>query len=487
MHLSNVLLINPPSDSPNPVMPLGLAYLAAALEEKGIAVEVYDAWGEGGGLADIADQCWKVRPDIVGITMMSPTYGASMQVVDVVHRCCDAIIVVGGPHPSALPEQCLKDNAHIDFVVIGEGEEVLPKLVKILSDGDTDQLNGLDGVAFRMEDGSIVNNGRAPRITNLDEIPFPARHLFPVRRYKSHPPFGKRKPYMTVITSRGCSYQCTYCSKAIFGRRFRARSPENVIAEIKFLKEKFAVRELHFYDDDFTMDMKRAERICDLLIQERVSVSWSCTTRVNLVTKDLLAKMKKAGCWLICYGVESSDPEILKRVKKGYTVEQINAAFSWTRDAGIKTVGFFMLGLPGETEKTMRGTIDFSLNLAPDFVSWGITALYPGSTLYEEAVNGCFGDVNVSYSLEQDKSGGASGSPFGAGYAIVLEENFSRDELWNYAQQANRRFYLRCRYLLKMIFGIRSLSEAMHYIRGGIQVLLYSLNIKDGVGVSSYK
>lgn len=465
-----VLLINPPSNAPNPIMPLGLAYLAAALEEARIQVEVIDAWAEGYSIADIGKEVAKYEPDIVGITIMSPKYAAGMRTVDIVRQNSDAKIVVGGPHPSALPEQCLEDNQNIDFVIVGEGEKSLAELIITLSEG-TRNLSNIRGLVYRDND-KIINNGYSEYLEDLDKLPFPACHLFPLNKYKTHPPYGKKNPYMNLITNRGCPFQCTYCSKSVFGNKYRTLSPQKVIEEIRHVIIKYKVKEIHFYDDDFTINMKRAEEICDRLIKQKINISWSCTTRVDLVNENLLRKMKKAGCWLISYGVETSDPRMLEKIKKGYTIEKVKESFSITKSVGIRTVAYFMAGLPGETEETLQNTINFSLKLNPDFISWGITALYPGSNLYKTAQSGELGKMNIRYTYE-DKSWHASGSPYGDGFAIIYEESLSREKLKEYVEKANRAFYLRLSYLIRVVFKIRSFYEFIHYLRGGFNFFLW--------------
>jgi len=467
-----VLLINPPSNAINPVLPLGLAYLAAILEASQIPVDVIDAWAEGYSFEELGTEVAKRAPDIVGISMISPIYAAAMRSVDIVREYSDAKIVVGGPHPSALPEQCLEDNPNIDFVIIGEGEKPLVELVTAFSESGK-HLSAISGLAYRDNHG-IINTGHAERVSNLDDLPFPARHLFPLKKYKTHPPYGKRNPYMTLITSRGCPYHCTYCSKSVYGQKCQAMSPERVIVEIKHIIQEYSTKEIHFYDDDFTINMKRAEKICDLLIEEKIDISWSCTTRVDLVDESLLKKMKKAGCWLISYGIETADPGILKEVKKGYSIEDVKNAFSLTKSAGIRTVAYLMVGLPGETRESIKKTIDFSIKLDPDFVSWGITALYPGSALYRNAQNGKLGNIDIRYTYE-DRTWHASGSPYGDGYAIIYEENLSREELKRYVRQANREFYLRLSYLFRFVLKIRSFYELAHFSRGGLQFFLWAL------------
>lgn len=472
-----VLLINPPSQAANPILPLGLAYLAAALVERKIAVEVIDAWVEEMTPDQLGQAIARSNPDLVGVSIMSPTYAAGMRVVDLVKSSCSAMVCVGGPHPSALPEQCLEDNPNIDFVIVGEAEQTLPDLVDALSKGgDT---SAVKGIVFR-EGECIVATGQPDIIEDLDRLPFPARNLFPLEKYKTHPPYGKKNPYMTLITSRGCPFGCTYCSKSVFGNRYRTMSPSRVIDDIRHIISAYGVREIHFYDDDFTIDMERAGEICDLLISEKINISWSCTTRVDLINENLLRKMKRAGCWLVSYGVETSDPEILKKIRKGYTIEQVRQAFELTKKIGIRTVAFFMVGLPGESEESLQRTINFSLALAPDFVSWGVTALYPGSVLYDAALKGELGDINIRYTFE-DRNWHASGSPYGDGYAIIYEENISRERLAECVQRANKAFYLRPAYLVRFVFKIRSLYEFFHYLKGGVKVLSWIFSKKHPV------
>ncbi len=471
-----VLLINPPSNAPNPIMSLGLAYLAAALEAADIDTDVIDAWAEGYTIDQLGKLIKEKQPDIAGITMMSPMYASAMRTVDSVRQHSNSKIVVGGPHPSALPEQCLQDNPNIDFAVAGEGEKTLVDLVKALH-GNDKIFYSIKGLTYR-DDNRLINTGKADQIENLDDLPFPARGLFPITKYKTHPPYGKKNPYMTLITSRGCPYQCTYCSKSVYGSRYRTMSPQRVVLEVSHIIKAYGIREIHFYDDDFTINMKRAEEICDLLIKENIRISWSCTTRVDLVNENLLNKMKKAGCWLISYGVESADPVILKNIKKGYTVKQVENAFSLTKQAGIRTVAYLMVGLPEETVATIKKTIDFSLKLNPDFVSWGITALFPGSELYESAQNGNLGDVEIRYT-HKDRDWHASGSPYGDGYSIIYEGALSRMELDGQMRAANRLFYFRFSYLLSFFFKLRSFNELIHYFKGGISFLKWVLYKKQ--------
>lgn len=465
-----VLLINPISKAPNPIMPLGLGYIAAYLEQHSIKVEIIDAWADSYNETQLEDEIKKRKPNLIGVTIMSPNYAIGMRTAALAKWVSGGMVVVGGSHPSALPQECLEDNPSIDVVVVGEGEKTMLSLVQAME--NEKNFDSIQGVVFRKE-GKIVNTGFPPRIDTLDDLPYPARHLFPLEKYRTHPPFGKKNPYMTMMTSRGCPFKCTYCSDSIFGKKYIVRSPDHVVDEIEYIINQYRVKEIHFYDDDFTINMKRAAEICDEIIRRKVKISWSCTTRVDLVNEELLRKMKKAGCWLICYGVESADPEIIKRVQKGYTIDKIRESFRLTKKMGIRTIGYFMVGLPGETKESIERTIQFSKELDPDFVSWGITSLFPGSRLYEE-VRKEFKKKNkpIRYTYHKDEWH-SSASPYGDGFSIIYEENLTREQLRIYSERANKKFYFRPSYLIKFLFKIRSWDEFLHYAKGGLKLFYW--------------
>ena len=466
-----VLLINPPSDAGNPILPLGLASIAAVLEKAGVVVKVIDAWAEGLNFEQLKERIASLEPNIIGVTMMSPTLISAMKTVDVAKSSApQATVIVGGPHSSALPQECLEDNPNIDVVVIGEGEYTMLELVETLSNGG--DLGNVEGIVY-MQNGSVTfTNPRSP-VGDLDSLPLPARHLFPLDKYKTHPPYGRKNPYANMITSRGCPFHCAYCSKAVFGRKLRMQSPQEVVDEIEYLIKEYRVKEIHFYDDDFTLDMKRAKLICEEILRRDIKIIWSCTTRVDLVSKELLQLMKKAGCWLISYGVESGCQEILDRIEKGTKVEEIKDAFQWTKEAGIRTLGYFMVGLPGETGETMQETIDLCFELNPDFIAWTMLIIFPGSSLYKSMEQGEFEDKKLyRYSSLQHT---LTDIPFENGIFARFEENLTEQEIQATIRRVYRAFYLRPGYLVKRLFLIRSPLEFIHYLKGGVQVIKWIL------------
>ena len=348
-----VVLVNPYTESPQPILPLGLAYLAAALERGHIPVRVIDAWAE-----NLTDPALEKRlasipaPDLVGVSVMSPTYGRARRTIQLIRAAYpDTKIIVGGTHPSSLPVECLEENPGIDFVAAGEGDQLIVDLVRALENKQTD-FSSIQGLFYRSA-GRIVEGGHADGIKDLDTLAFPARHLFLLSKYSSHPPYRLYKRYATMITSRGCPYACSYCTKSVSGQDYRAQSPRRVIEEIKMLIRSHGIQQIHFYDDDFTSDMKRTAEICRMMLAEKIAIPWSCVTRVDLVDKPLLSRMRDAGCWLISYGVESGEQKILDNVRKSYKVEDIRRAFRYTKECGIRTLGYFMAGLPGETAESL--------------------------------------------------------------------------------------------------------------------------------------
>ncbi|MFZ3060705.1 MAG: radical SAM protein [Candidatus Methanoperedens sp.] len=466
-----VLLINPPSGIENPILPLGLGYIAAVLEKNDIDVKVIDATALHLNQMQLVNEIISFQPDIVGVSIMTPTYSASIETVRMIRKIAPKIvIIVGGPHPSALPQRTLEENPEIDIIVCGEGEFTMLELIQTISSGRS--IESVKGIYYRKNGLSISTSSRAP-IDDLDSLPFPARHMFPIDKYKTHPPYGMKNPYMSMISSRGCPFKCAYCSKSIFGNKLRMRSPKNVVDEIAYLIKEYGIKEIHFYDDDFTINMNRAEEICDEIIKREIKIIWSCTTRVDLVNQNLLKKMKSAGCWLISYGVESSRQELLDLIGKGITIEQVKSAIKWTKDARIKILGFFMIGLPGETIESINETIQFSKELDFDITNWSLTTIFPGTPLEELVKKRALkkGKIIPYTSGHHD----LYRLPLKQNPVFIYEENLSVDELNLSIKRAYREFYLRPKYMLRQIYQINSISELVYYSRVGFTMLKWLL------------
>ena len=398
-----VMLVNPrfrlPIDT-RTTPHLGLAYLAAVSERRGDQVQVFDADVED---ESITEAVRRFQPHVVGITANTPQVKQAWRTAQAIKSVRNVPVVLGGPHPSVLPEESAEQPG-VDIVVRGEGEEiwlelcdVLDRAVQATSDFDARQLRDaqahlLDnvlGITFKTLDGELRHHPDHPPVSDLDSLPWPAYHFFKMERYTNLQPAtdaieGARS--FSILTSRGCPYRCTYCSQSIMPQRWRARTPENVLAEWRHLVEELGAQEIGVLDDSANIRMDRLMKLSDLLIEHRLNhVPWIFVNgiRANLASRELLARMKEAGLKRTAFGVESGDPDILKSIDKRLDLDTIRQAFRNARAVGLETIGFFIIGLPGETEETMERTIRFACELDPLIANFSMMTPYPGTKVYE--------------------------------------------------------------------------------------------------------
>jgi len=333
-------------------------------------------------------------------------------------------------------------------------------------------LDGVPGISYR-KDGAVVHNPSTSQNVDMDSLPFLAYHLLPWQRYKPHPPHGRAYPFAAIITSRGCPYQCSYCSKPIFGSKFRAQAPPRVVDEIAYYQQKFGFKELAFYDDVFTLDRKRAYAIADEIIRAGIKIDWTCETRVDLVDRELLRHMKQAGCYAIAYGIESASPDILDIIDKGTTLEQAEEAVRISQEVGLQTIGYFMIGSPGECPETVNRTIQFAKKLKLDFAQFSVTTPFPGTRLYELYLDGKKDD---SIPWESFVYAGTDGQVT----PVFESSQLSRGDLNYWVKRAYRQFYLRPSYLWQRIKRINSIGDLRVDIQG-LAMLLQSLRSRKRV------
>ena len=259
-----------------------------------------------------------------------------------------------------------------------EGEFTLLELVQRLEAGKS--INDVQGITYRKNEDEIVRNPDRPYIEDLDALPFPALHLWPIERMRQ---FGE--VIFPLTTSRGCVFWCNFCTAVrMFGRRYRMRTPKNVIEELVMRNQKFGAKHFTFYDDAFTVEKSNTEELCQAIIDRKMKIRWNCETRVDMVTKELLAKMKQAGCTDVWFGVESGSQRVLAAMDKGILTEQTVKAFKWAREVGLMTVANVILGFPTETRETAWETVKFVESLNPDDVGYYIATPYPGTPMYEQ-------------------------------------------------------------------------------------------------------
>ena len=360
--------------------PLGLAYLAAVAEQEGHKVRVHD-FGlrpEAPLEAEIGEVL-DFRPDLVGFTSMTTSQHSVEQAAGPLKAELGVPLVIGGPHATTLPERTLRDP-HFDFLVYGEGEETWRELLRALAAGDA-RYERIAGLWWK-QDGHIVRNAERPLIPDLDALPFPARHLMEIDQYPLYAPNGERM--LTVLSSRGCPYNCSFCFKGIVGRTYRQRSPANIVAELRQIVEQYGVRHVYFIDDLFTINVRRLDALMDAFLAEGLDIRWQCLARVDRVQPAILEKMHRAGCREIHFGVESGNLDILAATAKHIKLDQVEQAVGWTEAAGIAAKGYFMLGLPGDTEATMQQTIEFAAGLPLTEAMFSIATPFPGTRLWDE-------------------------------------------------------------------------------------------------------
>lgn len=357
---------------------LSLATVAAGLLRAGFPVRIFDFNRAKSREADLRRVLREFAPGFVGTTFTTPLWAEAARITALVREeVPEAVLLAGGPHASALPEETLRDS---DFsaAVTGEGDF---SLAEFLQAGGQP---GIPGIACKNGE-QIFSSGPRELIPNLDDLPLPAWELFEIQAYRTSYLLARRNPTGWLETSRGCVQACRYCSKSVFGRRFRAKSPERVVEEMARML-RLGFREIHIADDNFCYDSGRVLEICDLIGKRGLDFTWAPVTgvRVDCLDRRLLRAMKEAGCYRIYIGVESGDQDVLNQNQKGIRLEQVRTAVETCRELGLETFGFFMLGLPGETEESLQETIRFARSLDLDLVKATFTIPIPGSELFTE-------------------------------------------------------------------------------------------------------
>ncbi|KUK41502.1 MAG: Radical SAM domain protein [Clostridia bacterium 62_21] len=389
------LLINPPAaEMPDPFtmerrrpakswVPLGVAYLGAALRAAGHDVTVRDmhsfSW------AEVESELRAIGPDVVGVSCFTMWRSGALEVARMAKELNpDVTVILGGPHSTFFPAHIF-EPAPVDAVVLGEGEQTLVELVGVLERGEDPV--GVKGLVLR-RDGVVVETGSRPRLAELDTLPFPLYDHVDLAEYKSPeiPPPFQPLAGTHIITSRGCPFSCRFCSVPSFwGRRWRARSPGNVADELEWLYKDYNVRHVYFSDDLFSFDRERVAAICREILRRKLDIVWMAETRVDCVDREMLRWMRRAGCYRIYYGVESGSARILRNINKGVTPDQIKYAFKITHEAGIQPCAFLMVGNPGEDESTIDETIALVREIRPATTPIiGLTQLMPATHLYEQ-------------------------------------------------------------------------------------------------------
>jgi radical SAM superfamily enzyme YgiQ (UPF0313 family) len=438
---------------------MNLAYLAAYLREYGIQVRIIDYETTVFDVRSFSRILEQGSFSILGVSCTTPTIASGSRICAIAKsRCPEIVTVVGGSHANALPEQTLEQFPPFDYLVFGEGEETLFELCRAIRDGKTP--THIDGLAFRTRE-TITKNPARKLIKDLDTIPFPARDLIDNRSRFGHSTRGflNRTPSTELYTSRGCPYSCNFCAiQTTFGKRVRFRGSDSIEEEVRLIKNELRLKHIIVADDTFTLNENHAFEICDIFRRNGVE-SWSCDTRADHITQELLKAMKLSGCQKIAFGVESGSQRILDLNGKGLTTEQVASAVHWAREAGIRYIeGNFIIGShPAETMDDIQQTRRLLRSLPWSFVSIAVITPYPGTMVYDLMKEQGLLHKNIQW--EDFMMFGATPR-----WETI---HFSAKDLLNLQKKLTREFYLRPDYIMKRLLSVKSWQDAFFWISSG--------------------
>jgi anaerobic magnesium-protoporphyrin IX monomethyl ester cyclase len=428
---------------------IGLAYLASYLERNNIKVKITDIHAEEQTIDELL-AAETMNPDYIGITSMTMTFASALETAAAYKiKFPDAKITLGGVHPTILPEEALINDA-VDYVIRGEGEKSFYELVSGVP------LEKIQGLSYK-KDGKFIHNPEGPVVENLDDLPAPAYHLLPVKKYRPTTGSYKRLPAISLMTSRGCPGKCTYCLGSYLGGRVRMHSVKYIIDEIIMLQRDYGIKEICFYDDTFTAFKMKVREFCRTVIDEKIDITWVCFARIDFIDEETLKLMKQAGCHQIMYGIESGDEQILKNIKKMTRLDKAKEVVDMTKKTGIECRTTFMLGNPGETEETMKKTMDFAKYLDPDIALFNVTTPYPGTEIYRWA------DEN-GYLTTKDWA------KYDLSTAVMNLPTVKPETIEAYYSKAHKDFYGRPAFLLKRLLRIRSLGDLLKAAKAALAV-----------------
>jgi len=435
-------------DVMNIIPPLGLAYIAAFIEQHNYDVEIIDC-SLGIPHNELETELIKKSPDVVGITATTPAFMSAITAAQNVRKNLpNTITVLGGAHITAVPKETMEYTDVFDVGVIGEGEITFHELLIEIEKGDKMNLDNVAGIVYR-KNGNVCITQPQNFIKNLDEIPLPARHLLPpLSIYHPTPASTRKVPQGVLITSRGCPMKCTFCDRGVFGNRYRMRSPENVVDEVENLIDVHGAKELKFFDDVFTLSRKRLYAIFDEMKQRGIDIGWSCLTSVKMVNPEMLERMKKAGCWQVLYGLESGDQRMLDLLKKGVTVDQNEKAVKLAQGKGLRVRADYIVGTPGDTLESMEATLRFAIRMNTDTAHFNKFTPYPGTELYRLLVNQGYHWDFAEYHSQLDHSA-----------MMYVPDDVLEEDYRKFLDTSYRRYYLRSGYIWKQLKGIRSIGD----------------------------
>jgi radical SAM superfamily enzyme YgiQ (UPF0313 family) len=444
------------------IPPLTLLVVASILEKNDVEVQVLDMDAERLSYSQTLDRINEFSPDLLGFTLSTYSFHPLLKWIEAFKEDTGIPILAGGMHTDMYADEIMTHQA-IDYILLGEAETSVRDFVSAFKNGRN--MEGVKSLAYR-KNGEVYIDRTVNIIDNIDDVPFPSLHLIKNDLYYNI--LTKRKNFTAMLSARGCPYRCTFCNQ--YQTPWRERSPDNLVAEIKYNYENFGIQEIDFYDTTFTANKKRAIAICEAIVRENLDISWTIRTRVDSVNERVLDALKSAGCHTVMYGIESSNREILKMMKKKISIERVEKTLKYTKDVGMDNLGFFMFGYPGETKETIKDTIRFSLDLPLDYAQYTVMVPYPDAEIYNYyRENGLDEDYWREVTLDASKERRLE----------LLGTEVTRDEAGVLLSSAYRQFYYRPRIIGKRLFRLQSVSEFKRLAKGAIGIIQASVQNKS--------
>ncbi|UCG67544.1 MAG: radical SAM protein [Deltaproteobacteria bacterium] len=473
-----VLIINPPwpgkgfgTRSQNRIIkhrsdkylqyPIFLGYSAAQLKQAGHSVEYIDSVIQDLDITQTLVEAQRKEPEAIFMETTTPSIEADYESLFALKSATGAKVIVGGPHATYFHKAVLRDCPAIDIVIRHEFDTKIAEVVSSIN-----SVGVVEGITYR-NGSKIVDNGDGMLEQDLDMVPFPDREIVPWQWYLEA--WYSRKPFMNMMTSRGCPYHCAFClwPQSMYGHKQRFRSIDNVFAEIHYLVDRYGVKEINVDDGTFTTNKRRVIEFCQRLRSEKINLIWTCNGRLDNLDDEMLEEMKMSGCKMIRLGVESGSQEVLNKIKKGLTLQQIEDGMRLVKRHGIQALGGFMFGFPYDSKETVEQTLRFAKKLSPDQVQFSISMCYPGTSLYEYAKDN---DLLLAKSFREfDMTHGP----------VVKTVDMDRDELEHILSRAYREFYFRPRFILQTIFHMNNLDEIKRVLRS-IMSLVKTIRLHKG-------
>lgn len=468
--MKKILFVNPPvlntelygklGEAGSNACPLGLCSLAAVVRGQGFDTAILDSRSLNMSKGETVDEILRIGPDYLGLTAVTLTINKAAEIAkEIKKQDKNIIIILGGPHVTAVPEETLLRYPEFDMGVIGEGELTIVELLSALEKGTG--LASIEGIIFK-SNGTLQKTAKRKFIEDLDTLPMPAWDLLPnLSRYYRPTAYSVYKlPSTHLVTSRGCPGKCIFCDTAVFGSKYRCFSSGYVMNIIRYLYNTYGIRDFLFDDDLFIGNRKRLFEICNALIDAKLNLSWSCNARIDLIDRDMLKLMKRSGCWQIAYGIESGSQRILDYIKKNTTLQKIKEVLRWTTQEKIRTKGFFMMAYPIETKEEILQTIDFTKKIDLYDFQINFLAPLPGSEAYKMAL----------------ESGVQLGSWDTLNFhtdPTFIPRGLTREELIRLNKLAFRQFYLRPKIIFSYLFMVNSWGNFVKLIKGALALLKF--------------